>query len=178
MKEFFAPWWKLGKNHKELLLEGESISSSKVDSKNGLQSLKVKVAGIHPQKCAYAIPKMANFKNYKNYSSIIKKSRYDGEKAWFYLDGTLLPFAMTIEFKIPPIKKVGDHLITLQKGIFPGLKAKLRIRDFKSSAGKCLFSLDAKWKGKETKIPDLVMKAFTQTLTKITLDALIRKTRY
>jgi len=170
LKPFYSP----SKAQLEDLLKGEVISTSNVTSEAGnKQKVDFFVMGIHPRNCTRAMRKLSLYENYSTYIDFIKESKYDekNQKVFFVMDHTLLPFPMSLTFKIPRITQPGIYPFTFEHGFLKGLQGKIQVREVQKY---CLISLKTDWTGHKTKIPNLVFEMFTQTAGKIGLEHLIR----
>lgn len=156
------------------LLKGEVISIGSVDSPSSKeQQMMLFVSGIHPRNCIKAMRKLSLYENYSQYMGFIKKSSYDDktQRIHFVIDHTLLPFPMIVGFKIPRIKGPGVYPFTFETGFLNGLEGKIIVKDI----GKfCSLSLKSDWRGPKSKIPDIVLGTFVQTVGKLGLEHLIR----
>jgi len=137
------------------------------------QSFHFKGAGLHPRSCKKGLRKLSLYQSYKDYLSFIKKSEYSDKTKNFYLvfDSPLLPFKMSLKFKIDRLKKPGHYNFTFDHGFFKGLLGTISIYD---AGEKCLYAVRANWKGKHTKIPAKIIEFFTETLGASGIKALFR----
>lgn len=170
LKPFYAP----SEGQIEDLLKGVVISTSSVSTpKPNTQQMMLFTSGVHPRNCTRAMRKLSLYENYHEYIDFIKKSEYNDqtEKVSFLLDHTLMPFPMTLSFKIPRIKKAGHFPFTFEDGFLKDLKGTIIVHE----VGKyCLLGLKTDWKGPETRIPNLIFETFVQTVGKMGLEHLIR----
>lgn len=168
------PFYAVSEGQMEDLLKGEVISTSKVDSPTSTeQQMFLIVAGVHPRNCTRAMRKLSLYENYHNYMEFIKSSTYDEktQRFSFVIDHTLMPFPMSVKFKIPRITKAGHYPFTFEDGFLKDLKGTVIVQDI----GKfCLLGLKTDWRGPETKIPNVVFSTFVQTVGKLGLEHLIR----
>lgn len=170
LKPFFSP----SEGQVEDLLKGDVISLAKVTSdKPKQQQMFLYAAGVHPRNCTRAMRKLSLYENYHNYIDFIKTSTYDDntQKFFFSIEHSLLPFPMTVKFKIPRITKPGHYPFTFDEGFLKDLKGTIVVHE----VGKyCLLAMKADWVGPETKMPDVVFGVFAQTVSKLGLEHLIR----
>jgi hypothetical protein len=157
--------------------EGKVYSNSEVQSfKEGeveKQSLTFRIVGLHPKTCRFALRKLAHYESYQNHLDFIKKSLYNekAKKVRFHMQSNLLPFDMVLDFIIPRIKAPGSYPFMFDKGFLKDLRGTINIYDYK---GKCLFFTKADWKGPDTGINDTIFEIFSSTLSKISMENLIR----
>jgi hypothetical protein len=166
-------WWPLSKQELSAILEGEVVAWSEVKSKNEEQSMLIKVAGLHPRTCGRALRKISQYENYDQFMGFIKKAKYQEEQkliSWT-IDHTLLPFPMILEFQMSRLSQPGEYPFQFMSGIFKNLNGLIKIASIEN---RCLLFMDVKWHGQTTKIPNLVVEAFAQTLSKLGLENLIR----
>lgn len=155
------------------VLKGEVVAQGEAHSAGGLQELHSKVIGLHPRTCATGLRKISRYEQYSSHMSFLKQSRYDdsNQQVYFLIDHAVLPFPMQLKFKIGRITSPGDYSFFFPDGIFQGLVGKIHIAPI---GNRCLYFMRVDWKGKDTSIPDLVVGAFAQTLSKLGLEHLIR----
>lgn len=155
------------------LLKGDVVAVGNAQSENNLQTMGTKVVGLHPRTCAAGLRKISRYEQYSKHMSFLKESNYSDkdQKIFFLIDHTVLPYPMVLRFKIPRITSPGDYSFTFEDGIFKGLIGKISIR---SIGNRCLYFMKVDWKGPSTKIPNIVVSAFAQTLSKLGLEHLIR----
>lgn len=117
------------------------------------------------------------YESYKDFVSFITISEYNTEeqKIRLVFEHSLLPTTMHLNFKIPRIKKPGKYPFYFEKGMFDGLKGIIHVEKIDR---KCLFLLTANWEGADSGYPDIVMEAFSQTLTRLALEKLIRISQF
>jgi hypothetical protein len=167
-------YFTLSEGQIEDMLTGEVISQGKVDSpKDREQQMTLFVSGIHPRNCTRAMRKLSLYENYHSYMDFIKTSQYDEktQKFSFVIDHTLLPFAMSVRFKIPRITREGFYPFIFEDGFLKDLKGTVIVQHV---GNFCLLGLKADWRGPESKIPNLVFGTFVQTVGKLGLEHLIR----
>lgn len=158
------------------LKKGVIVADSEVKTTDKQQELKMKVIGLHPKSCDFALPKLALYENYYQYLDLVKKSVYNDATNNLYLkvDHSLLPFSMVLYFKIPRIDKPGHYQFIFDRGFLKGLVGKIHIKKYE---GRCLMTARADWKGPVSKIPDSVFQMFTTTLSRLTVETLFRISR-
>lgn len=152
------------------------IADSDVKTKSEKQSLHMKVIGLHPKSCDFALPKLKLYEHYYEFLDLVKKSVYNDQTQHLYLkvDDELLPFPMVLYFKIPRIASPGHYQFTFDRGFLKGLIGKIHIR---REGNRCLMMARADWEGPVTKIPDSVFQVFTTTLSRLTAETLFRISR-
>jgi hypothetical protein len=156
------------------LLKGEVIGSGKVTTpRDKEQELKLFISGLHPRNCQRAMRKLSLYENYSTYVGFIKESRYNeqNQKINFLMDHALLPFPMSLSFKLPRITKEGVYPFVLEHGFLKDLKGTIVVKEVSNF---CLLSMKTDWNGPETRIPNLIFESFIQTVGKIGLEHLIR----
>ncbi len=169
-----APFFSLSRGQIEVLLKGEVVSNGKVSSPTGHeQEMTLFIAGVHPRNCTRAMRKLSLYENYHNYLDFIKTSQYveQTQRFAFVIDHTLMPFPMSVRFKIPRIKGPGKYPFTFEDGFLKDLRGTVVVQEL----GKfCVMGLKTDWRGPDTKIPDIVFSTFIQTVGKMGLEHLIR----
>jgi hypothetical protein len=169
-----GPFFLLSAGQLEDLLKGAVVSTGKVSSPTATeQEMLLFVGGVHPRNCTRAMRKLSLYENYHNYMDFVKTSRYDEktQRFAFVIDHTLMPFPMSVRFKIPRITGPGLYPFTFEDGFLKDLRGTVVVRDL----GKyCLLALKTDWRGPKTRIPDLVFSTFVQTVGKLGLEHLIR----
>ncbi len=154
---------------------GEVISYSLVESAKEVnkQKLYLYVTGIHPKSCSRALRKIQMYESYKDFIDFVTESTYDEKENRINLlfEHSVLPNKMRLKFKIPRIKAPGRYPFLFDWGIFTGLKGTIFVADYQD---KCVLMMVADWMGKDTGYSDIVMGAFTQTLSRMALEKLIR----
>lgn len=168
------PFFEISQGEVTDLLKGNVISHGKVTAPTKEeQQLMLFVSGIHPRNCTRAMRKLSRYENYNQYMDFIKQSSYDEntQKFSFVIDHTLLPFPMSVKFKIPRIKGEGHYPFVFEDGFLKNLKGTVVVKNL----GKyCLMGLKTDWRGPETKIPNVVFGTFLETVGKLGLEHLIR----
>lgn len=165
----------------KVIENGEIVTKSEVldyeDKK--FQSLNFFIIGIHPKPCEQSLKKLSHYENYKNLIDFIKVSTYDEktQKVFFTLDSKLLPIAMNLSFKIPRIESPGIYPFSFDNGFFAGLTGTIQAYHYQDKK-KCLLYTEAYWKGDHTKFPNLIVEMFSETLSKIAMEKMIRVTKF
>jgi hypothetical protein len=165
------------KNLKEKILEGAIFSESTVKSsilgENKIQELQFTIAGLHDKSCAYALKTLSLYENYSKFINFVKKSTYDNktEILNFELSHALLPYDMSLIFKLPRIVKVGSYPFLFDQGILKDLQGTIFVVNHQN---RCLFFSRAHWRGPTTGFPDIIFEFFSQTLAKLTMVKLFR----
>jgi hypothetical protein len=174
MEEEIKKFFPISKGQLDDLRAGNVISEGDVKSPSDKdQEMHLFVAGIHPRNCTRAMRKLSLYENYSQYIDFIKESKYDenNQKIHFIIDHTLLPFPMSLSFKIPRITKEGHYPFTFDNGFLKDLKGTVVVKE----VGKfCLLGLKTDWRGPQSKIPNLVFETFVETAAKLGLEHLIR----
>lgn len=165
--------WKLSKTQSEKLKNGEVVVRNFVTSKNKLQKMQFKVSAIHHLNCNKVLSILSIYENYSKYMSFITKSLYDSKnkRVYFLLDSPLMPFKMSLSFVIERIKKPGIYPFSFENGLFKNLTGNIEVHEI---GEYCLFYTSAAWEGADTKIPDLIIEMFSETLTRKSFEKLFR----
>lgn len=163
---------------KSYLKNGNLYGRSEVEDRNLKnkikgQSLDFTLAGLHKKKCSFALRKLALYENYAKYLDYIKTSMYDeGKKQLtFLVSHKLMPFDMTLTFKLPRINKPGVYNFIFEKSFLKGLKGQIHVSNYKN---RCFIYSTAKWEGPRSPIPSLIFEFFTEALGKLALENLFR----
>lgn len=172
---FFNSKWKISKNAYKALLNENVLAKSEVSSKDKVQKFKMQAIAFHPKKCRKVIKKLARFENYPDMIDFIKSTTYHEKNHFLTVkaDHTLLPFPMIVHIVMKRPDKEGVYKFKFPTGIFKGLSGTFTIKEV---ANKCSVYAESFWQGQTTKIPNLVIEIFSETLTKIAVQTLIRKT--
>jgi hypothetical protein len=114
--------------------------------------------------------------NYKNWIDFINYSEYQEQSHLFTLkaDHPLLPYPMVIHIIVERPTKKGKYPFSFPTGLFGGLKGYFEILEFEK---KCFFYAESHWEGKKTKLPGFIVEIFSETLSKVGGELLMRKTR-
>ena len=149
---------------------------SVVDSKDKIQSLNYVIAGLHPNKCRKALKKLSRYEKFHEYLDLVKVSGYSekSKEVYLYVDSALMPFPMSLKFKLDRIKKVGHYHFYFDQGFLKGLKGNIFISEHKN---RCMFYSTTYWKGPKSKIPDTIFEVFTETVGELAMKALFKSTR-
>lgn len=160
----------------KIIKSGSIYRSAKVESDATHQSLHYEIYGIHPNSCRTALKKLSRYEQFHSYMDLVKLSGYDKKKKliYLYLDHTLLPYPMVLNFKIDRITKIGQYQFSFDKGFLKGLLGKITVRDYNN---KCIFSAISDWKGKKSDIPDSVFEVFSETIGELAMKKLFRVSR-
>ena len=134
------------------------------------------IAGLHPNSCRKALRKLSRYEKFHEYLDLVKLSGYADEtkEIYLYLDSSLLPFPMSLNFQIERISKPGNYHFSFKKGFLKGLKGNIYVFKHK---GRCAFYSTTFWVGKKSKIPNTIFEIFTETVGEITMKALFKSTR-
>ena len=166
----------LNKKTKKKILKGNIFVQSIVNTrrKNGIQKLKYKIAGLHPKSCRFALRKLSRYQDYNHFIDFIKLSHYDDkrQKITLFLAHKLMPFDMSLKFKIPRITKVGVYPFSFDAGILKGLSGTINI--FNEKNNRCFFLTRASWSGPNSGINDTVFELSSSTLGRIAMEKLFR----
>lgn len=176
VKNFLKPRWDLNNSQYNNLWDAETLAWSDVSSKDSNQTFQLKVAALHPKKCRKALKKISLLENYKDWIGFIKRSTYHEKSLLWTLraDHPLLPSAMLIHVLLERPTKPGKYSFSFPTGMFTGLTGEFEIVDIGKK--RCLLFAKSHWTGKSTKFPDLVIEIFSETLSKLGGDILMRKT--
>ncbi len=173
---FVGDRWKLSKTQKKYLKNGEVLAISNVEDFESKQSFELKALAMHPKKCRRALRKLSLLESYQNWIDFIKESTYSPDNRLFTIkaDHPLLPFPMIVHIIVDRPTKEGKYPFTFPTGMFRGLNGFFEIKEINK---KCVFLANSNWVGPKTKIPNLVIEIFSETLSKVGGKILIRKTR-
>ena len=172
---FFNSYWKISKNAFKALENEFVLVESTVKSSKKQQSFKMRGMAYHPKACTKVIKKLSYFENYPNMIDFIKSVKYQEKHSFLTVkaDHTLLPYPMIIHVIMKRPTKEGVYPFKFATGMFSGLKGSFTIKEVDN---RCSVFVQSNWKGPDTKIPDLAIELFSETLTKIAVRTLIRKT--
>lgn len=164
------------------ILRGEIYRKTEVDTQKdppnmAQQKLNFIISGLHPNSCAVALQKLSQYEEYSKYIDFIRLSRYNKKsgRIYLYLEASILPFNMALDFKIPRITKTGTYPFEFDKGFLHGLKGEIQVIDGPNN--RCLFFSNARWQGADSGIPDLIFELFTNTLAEKSMEVLFRISR-
>lgn len=177
VSDFFLKYWKMSPQAIEAVKNKEIISDADVETKDNEQYFVMNGAALHNKSCTTAFRKLSRLENYKDYVDFISQSNYKKKDRLFVVraDHTLLPFPMLVYIIVDRPTKEGKYPFSFPTGIFPGLSGDFIIKEIN---GRCALYVHSFWKGKKTKIPDLVIEMFSETLARIGGEVLIRKSQY
>jgi len=163
----------ISKKIEKVVRSGEIYRSAAVTSDKKTQTLDYKIYGLHPNKCNYALKKLSKYERFHEYMDLIKLSGYDKKKKliYLYLDSSLLPFPMVLNFKIDRITKPGHYRFSFDKGFLKGLKGNIFVKE---DGDRCFFHANSYWKGKKSSIPDTVFEIFSETVGELAMKKLFR----
>ncbi len=168
--------WKLSKTQKKYLKNGKVLADAEVETIENMQTFRLQVFAYHDKKCRKVIRKMSMFESYKEWINFINHSTYDPKTHLLTLKANhpLLPYPMIIYIITERPTKPGRYPFSFPTGLFGGLKGYFEITEFNN---RCLFYAHSNWLGKKTKIPDFVVELFSETLSKLGGEMLMRKIR-
>ncbi len=170
---------------KDRALRGDVQVLSQVDSviinQNKKQSLNFSIIGLHPKDCDKALRKLSRYEDYDRFLDFVKEADYkeSDSQVRFLLNHILLPFPMSLEFKLPRIERPGEFPFSFDRGFLMGLQGKIVVIEetMKNSRQKrCLFYTSAAWSGPHTGIPDSVFAFFSKVLSQTSMELLFRHT--
>ena len=163
----------VNESHLEAILEGDVVGQAKVVDENKIQSMNLFTVGIHPKSCERAMKKISRYEEYKTFMSFIKESTYNESTHMIYLliNHSLMPFPMSLDFKLPRITGPGEYPFVFPTGIFANLQGTIIVEKLPRH---CLLTMKADWKGKHTGVSNIIVESFAQTLSRIGLEHLIR----
>ena len=176
LNQYLKNKWKLSKTQSNYLKNGKVLADSDVSSKNGMQTFDLKAAAFHTKKCRKVLRKISRLEDYHKWINFLKSSDYIEKSHLFNLkaDHPLLPYPMIVHIIVERPTKQGKYPFTFPTGMFRGLEGFFEIIEFDK---KCFFYAESHWKGKETKLPNFVIEIFSETLSRIGGEVLMRKTR-
>lgn len=164
------------------ILSGEIYRKTEVDTFKtppgiAQQKLEFIISGLHPNSCSVALQKLSRYEEYSKFIDFVKLSRYNEKtgRIYLYLQASILPFNMALDFKIPRITRPGNYPFEFDKGFLYGLKGEIKVIDGPNK--RCLFFSDARWQGPDSGIPDLIFELFTNTLAEKSMELLFRISR-
>ncbi|MDH4468370.1 MAG: hypothetical protein QE271_09945 [Bacteriovoracaceae bacterium] len=171
-KKFFS------RTNFEYLKDRKIISSSEVtDPAPKIQTLTHYVSGIHEKNCADSSAILGKYEDYKKHISFLDKSDYDGKTITMVLNAQqiipLLPekyFKFNINVEIERLKGAGAYKYTMALGIFKGLNGFVNVVETKEK--KCLYYINADWKGEDTGMKNFIVKNLTEMISKRGLEKL------
>lgn len=165
-----------------ILIKSDLKTVYKKNSKeyaNGLQEFNYFAGAVHNKSCNTALRKMSRYEDYKTFIDFIKDSKFNesSEMLYFRFDHTLLPFPISLNFKIQRIRGPGIYHYSFDNGFLKGLKGKIKVDHF-SNKRNCLFQINARWKGNHTGINSLIFEMFTTTLGKLGIRKVFRISQF
>ncbi len=176
IKTYMSKRWKLSKTQINYLVKGKVLADSEVDSKDKVQTFDLQASALHQKKCKKALRKLSKLELYQDWIGFIKSSTYQEKSHLFTIkaDHPLLPFPMLVHISVDRPTKEGRYNFTFPTGMFRGLTGFFDIIELNK---RCLFYAESHWKGKKSKIPNFVIELFSETLSKMGGELLMRKTR-
>lgn len=176
LSEYTKKVWNPSFTESEYLNEGKILAIADVTSNKKIQTFHMRAMALHQKKCTKVIRKLSQLENYSDWISFIKKSTYQEDVRLFTINAehSLLPFPMIVHILVDRPTKIGKYNFKFPTGMFTGLTGHFEIKEFN---GRCLFYGKSFWEGPKTKIPDMIIELFSETLTKMGGEILMRKVR-
>lgn len=183
LKHYTESKWKISKTQKTYLMNHKILSEAKVlktktktNDDDDEHTFTLKAMALHSRNCKKVIRKLSLLEEYANWIDFIKKSDYDENSKLFTLraDHPLLPFPMLIHILVDRPTKEGRYPFSFPTGIFTGLTGSFEIIEINK---QCFFYGESFWQGKLTRIPAFVIEIFSETLSKIGGEVLMRKSQ-
>jgi hypothetical protein len=176
LNQYLKPKWQLSKTQIKYLKNDKVLAVSDVESESGMQTFDLKAAALHTKKCRKVLRKLSRLENYQEWIGFIKSSTYLQKSNLFTLkaDHPLLPYPMIVHIIVERPTKKGRYPFTFPTGLFTGLEGYFEISEFNN---RCFFYAESHWKGKKTKLPDFIIEIFSETLSKVGGELLMRKTK-
>lgn len=155
------------------MIAHSEVQTQKIDTSTNNQSLDFDIAGLHPKSCAFALRKLSLYETFKDHVGFISHSQYNDQtkEVFFAISSVLLPFDMTLQFKIDRMTKPGLYSFTFDKGFLKGLQGHIHVSEY---SNKCFFYSTAQWMGEETRIPNSVFEFFSKTLSLMMMEKLFK----
>ena len=180
IKEFITEKKSWNKKHFKIIESSKSLVSSTVETEGEKQKMFFYIVKVHPKKCDIALRRLSQYEDYHKFSGFITKSLYHdkSQRVYFLLSSYLLPYDMSLSFKIPRINKPGDYPFVFDSGIFLGLNGVIRAKALPDKSKGCLLMSKASWIGKSTGISDTVVELFSEGLSKLAMDKIVRSTSF
>lgn len=177
LKNNIKKLWPDALNSLDFLKSSQILVNSSVSSTLKNQDFQMKAMLYHPKSCTIALRKISRFELYPQWISFIKSLQFEEQKQLItiHADHTLLPFPMIIHILSKRPTKPGVYDFSFPTGMYKGLKGQYHILD---TAERCLFYAHSSWSGAKSKVPDFILELFTESLTKIAGNILIRKSSY
>ncbi|MFW5887606.1 MAG: hypothetical protein ACOCUH_02295 [Bacteriovoracia bacterium] len=164
------------------IFEGKNVVNSEVDSDDNWQKLDFYITAMHKKSCTKVMRRLSQYEDYSKFIGPIKKSSYNDDTKYvnFRIDAMVLPKPLTMNFKIPRIRKPGKYLFVFEKGFLKNLKGNVELYEMSGCLNNrrpcvenaCLFWIKANWKGEPTGFNDTIIRLFTETVSSIALDSL------
>ncbi|MAZ47926.1 MAG: hypothetical protein CME65_05145 [Halobacteriovoraceae bacterium] len=176
LKQYLKSRWKLSYTEEKYLDQGKILTDANVTDQQGLQSFDMQATAWHQKKCRKVIRKLSQFELYPEWISFIKKLRYNDQTKLMtmHADHPLLPFPMIVNIVVERPKKPGHYKFRFPTGIFKGLTGYFDIAQYNN---RCHLYVESHWTGKKSKIPNLVIELFSETLARIGGEILMRQSR-
>lgn len=173
---FLDSTWSLNSTQQSYLKKGKILAITNVETIKKEQTFNAKGMAMHKKGCTKVLRKLSKLESYKDWISFFKRSDYNEKTKLFTLkaDHFLLPYPMIIFIVVDRPTKPGKYNFTFPTGIFAGLKGFFEIKEINK---RCILYTKSFWRGKKTKIPDLVIELFTDALAKKAGEILMRKSR-
>lgn len=174
LNDFLDSTWRLNSAQQAYLKKGEILADTNVETIGKDQTFSAKGMAMHKKKCTKVLRKLSKLENFKDWISFFTRSDYNEESKLFTLraDHFLLPYPMIIFIIVDRPTKPGKYHFTFPTGIFTGLKGFFEIKEINK---RCIVYTESFWRGKKTKLPDLVIELFTEALSKKAGEILMRK---
>jgi hypothetical protein len=176
LEKFIKKNWKINKTQHEYLLQGKILSQSSVNSPGKSQDFTLNVMALQNVKCSKILRKISMLENYADWVSFIKKSTYSEKNNLFTIraDHALLPYPMLVHIMVARPIAPGFYPFMFPTGMFHGMAGHFEIKQFNK---QCIFYAKSHWNGPKTKIPDFVVELFSETLSRMGGEVLLRKAR-
>lgn len=176
LNKFVQENWSLSKTQLLNLKQHKVVSDATVSDKAGQQTFEMKVMAMHKKRCRKAIRKLSLLEEYEKWIDFIKSSKYQEQSHLYTIlaDHPLLPYRMRIHIIVERPTKPGRYTFTFPTGMFVGLRGHFIIKEVDK---KCLFYAQSYWIGRPTKIPNFAIEIFSETLSRIGGEVLMRKSQ-
>ena len=155
------------------IVQGQIYVSSQVQSWEQKQTMTFSIAGKHSRTCQFALRKLSRYQDYSQFLDVVQASSYNeqNQEAFFALSSHLLPFNMSLTFKIAPMKAPGVYPFKFEKGFLSGLVGNIHVI---ASENHCYFYAMADWLGPSSGISDQILAFFTKALGQLVMENLFR----
>jgi hypothetical protein len=159
------------------ILSGDIYTKSEVEDfeifSKKKQKLYFYIAGLHKKSCSFALKKLSHYESFQEHIGYIKRSSYNDEnqRVDFLLSSSLLPYNMTLNFKIPRIRKAGSYPFSFDQGFLKDLAGNITAINYKN---RCLFYTTANWKGDHSGIPNSILAFFSKAMSQLAMENLFR----